>query len=276
MKKSEHKKKNFGFLTPLNVGFVLTAVFLLFCCFLAFQENCRFVDDVYICQINLGWFMESGPNEMGDTFAGLAGTLAFLWIIVTVLMQGHELSLQRQELSETNHSMKMQGFEVTFFQMIRMLTSITSQMDLERRDKIDSIKTSGKDVLRTFLQRFRNVYQPAEVDLYGGEDFEKAYNKFWEQNGHELGHYFRTIYNIVKFVDNSDVDNKKFFTNILRAQLSGPETSLLFYNCLSPHGVKKFKPLVEKYSLIKNADLECMDDKYLKKQYKSSAFEGDG
>ncbi|MFY0647236.1 hypothetical protein [Sulfitobacter geojensis] len=44
--------------------------------------------------------MTSPPNEKGDTLAGLAGSLAFLWIIITVLLQGKELSLQRDEIEK--------------------------------------------------------------------------------------------------------------------------------------------------------------------------------
>lgn len=38
-------------------------------------------------------------NEIGDSFAGFAGCLAFLWLIVTVLLQNTELRLQRKEVS---------------------------------------------------------------------------------------------------------------------------------------------------------------------------------
>ncbi|MFV1602045.1 MULTISPECIES: hypothetical protein [unclassified Phaeobacter] len=37
------------------------------------------------------------PNEVGDTLAGLAGVLAFVWLIATVLLQATELREQREE-----------------------------------------------------------------------------------------------------------------------------------------------------------------------------------
>ena len=57
-----------------------------------------FVEQTNVCRSNFQVFLESRPNEKGDTLAGLAGSLAFLWIVITVLLQGKELSLQRQEL----------------------------------------------------------------------------------------------------------------------------------------------------------------------------------
>ena len=53
-------------------------------------------------------FWNASPNEIGDTIAGLAGTLAFLWIIVTVMIQGSELRLQRRELAMTRRELKAQ------------------------------------------------------------------------------------------------------------------------------------------------------------------------
>lgn len=41
------------------------------------------------------------PNELGDTLAGLAGGLAFIWIVVAVFMQKAELEAQREELTLT-------------------------------------------------------------------------------------------------------------------------------------------------------------------------------
>jgi len=40
------------------------------------------------------------PNEVGDTLAGLAGVLAFIWLIGTVLLQSIELREQRKEFRE--------------------------------------------------------------------------------------------------------------------------------------------------------------------------------
>jgi len=40
----------------------------------------------------------------------------------------------------------------------------------------------------------------------------------------------------------------------VRAQLSSYEQVILFYNCLHQNGVKKFKPLIEKYAVFKNID----------------------
>lgn len=50
-------------------------------------------------------FAFSPANEIGDAIAGLAGTLAFLWLIVTAQMQARELRLQRKELAMNRKEM---------------------------------------------------------------------------------------------------------------------------------------------------------------------------
>ncbi len=72
-------------------------------------------------------------------------------------------------------------------------------------------------------------------------------------------HYFRHLYQIVKFIDNSkfldksdEIEERYKYTSILRATLSPYELIWLFYNCISLYGNQKFKPLIEKYSLLKN------------------------
>ena len=93
------------------------------------------------------------------------------------------------------------------------------------------------------------------LDQFRGEKeidrINKTYLAFYDEHQSEFGHYFRSLYNIVKFVDNSQLENKKLYTNLIRAQLSSYELALLFYNSLSDMGFEKFKPFIEKYSLLK-------------------------
>ena len=49
-----------------------------------------------------------------------------------------------------------------------------------------------------------------------------------------LAHYLRNIYQILKLIDNNDfINDKKFYSNILRAQLNQDEQGILFHNCVS-------------------------------------------
>lgn len=93
------------------------------------------------------------------------------------------------------------------------------------------------------------------------------YDNFYYDYGHIIGHYFRTVYNIIKFVDTANIEEtqKKIYTNLVRAQLSKFELGLLFYNSINPKfGSSKFLPLIKKYDLLKHLEddvLACKDDK---------------
>ena len=75
-----------------------------------------------------------------------------------------------------------------------------------------------------------------------------------------LGHYFRTIYQIVTFVDGQEllgVEEKYRYVKMLRAQMSDYEQILFYYNALSDMGKSWVTPtqpysLIIKYRLIKN------------------------
>lgn len=67
----------------------------------------------------------------------------------------------------------------------------------------------------------------------------------------DFSHYFRTLYHLIEFVYKSPIEDKTYYTGLIRAQLSTDEVALFFYNGLSEQG-RGFKPLIERYALLKN------------------------
>jgi hypothetical protein len=93
----------------------------------------------------------------------------------------------------------------------------------------------------------------------------KRYNVFYITYGEELGQYYRTLYNILKLVERSEfIDEKYVYTNLIRAQLSRYELSLLFYNSLSDYGREKMAPLVKEYKILKHLEKTTLPDENLK------------
>lgn len=81
---------------PIVIGLVLTVALLGMYGFLVLSgETCTGGGDCVS-----GWDRVAAltPNELGDAVAGVASALAFIWIIVTVIMQSLELRAQREEL----------------------------------------------------------------------------------------------------------------------------------------------------------------------------------
>jgi hypothetical protein len=110
--------------------------------------------------------------------------------------------------------------------------------------------------------------------------FNSIYNIIYKKYDSDFGHYFRNLYRLIKIVDEKkfseniieDYKIKYSYTSIIRAQLSDAEIKWLFLNCLSDKGYKKFKPLVEKYSLVKIINLNDEVFGYFSKFYLDSAF----
>ena len=220
---------------------------------------------------SLTWYLLKDSTDRG-TFGDMFGAvnalfsgLAFVGVVFAILLQSNELKLQRKELKFTrdelkgqklqleaqNKTLKKQNFENTFFELLRLQNDITNSIDLvDENNRI----TKGRDCFKVFYERFKKLWGRNVVQFQGDSELErinKTYLAFYEEHQSEFGHYFRSMYNIVKLVDNSPVEDKRFYTNLIRAQLSSFELALLFYNSLSEMGSDKFKPLIEKYSLLK-------------------------
>ena len=226
----------------------------------------------------------------GDKFGAinaLFSALAFAGIIFTIFLQKRELKLQREEMEETrgefikqNETLIQQKFENTFFQLINLFNSIVNTLDL-RNKQSKVVTTLGRECFDVFFKRLRNHLRTI---MYGGasanDNLEgasiaqtlEAYQILYNNEKSDMSHYFRTIYHIYKFIDTSEIKNKKQYTSIARAQLSSYEQVLLFYNCLHSNGLEKFKPLIEKYAVFKNLDYSLLINQDHLDEYDKSAY----
>ncbi|MEZ6127859.1 MAG: putative phage abortive infection protein [Planctomycetaceae bacterium] len=97
------------------------------------------------------------------------------------------------------------------------------------------------------------------------------YEKWYDNYEAHVGHYFRTLYNLVRYVDEHGGKQRASYARLVRAQLSSHELQLLLFNGLSKYGREKFKPLIEEYTLLKHLK-ETAENKDAREQYASTAF----
>jgi hypothetical protein len=207
-------------------------------------------------------------GTFGDMFGAanaLFSGLAFATLIYTAWMQREELSLQRkeleatraelsgqkQQLAEQTKTFQLQRFEDSFFSLLRTQADIVNAMDIPGTD---GHVTKSRDCFKVWYRRLRVIHseKAAYPDGQALQTTQAVYKSFYDNHQAEIGHYFRHLYHIVKFADEAPIDGKKKYVSLIRAQLSGYEHLLLFYNGLSEYGIQKFKPLIEKYSLLEN------------------------
>lgn len=222
----------------------------------------------------------------GDSFGAvnaLISALAFAGVLVTFRLQRKELDLQRHELNlqyqelkaqrdeftQQNKTLKLQRFENTFFNMMQLQQQIVNDLHLlvteynGKRDDYGRQETIDKELRGREVIRY--IYKNAHSRI-GNEGLKIYPNIAYREL---LDHYFRHLYTILRFVDETDVfvpigdeeqdDNfewkqKYHYTTIVRATLSRYEMLILYYNGLSEFGREKLKPLIEKYALLDNID----------------------
>lgn len=261
-----------------------------------------------ITLFSLVWFDGTTRGTFGDMFGSinaLFSGLALAGIILTILMQRQELQLQRDELKETrnefitqNETLKVQRFENTFFNLLNLHHQIVNSIDysyyktkektrgmgglrfgeVKPEDK-ERVEIKGRDFFKHHFDGLSGVIKETP------EKYEELYLKYYHVLQTDLGHYFRNLYRIIKFVDQTDfsyqkdaIDDKQQFqlkyqyTSMIRAQLSDYELLWIFYNGICEYGEEKFKPLIEKYSLLKNIPDSSLPVIEHKDEYAERAF----
>lgn len=242
-------------------------------------------------------------GTFGDMFGSvnaLFSGLALAGIILTILLQRNELLLQRQELKYTrqefvtqNETLKIQRFENTFFNLLDIHHQIVNSIDLryfQHSYTIEEIMSrggeyaNGEPIMLTARDVFRQTFEDMAIMLKKNPENkrEEIYLKMFSRYQTDFGHYFRNLYRIVKFIDEtnfSHVENdseafdlKYSYTSMLRGQLSAYELLWIFYNGLSENGADKFKPLIEKYALLKNMPFKLVVHIEDKSLYAETAF----
>ncbi|MDM8560915.1 putative phage abortive infection protein [Candidatus Parabeggiatoa sp. HSG14] len=240
-------------------------------------------------------------GTFGDFFGGTLNSIfslfGFVALLLTIVLQGHELALSRHELRisanalhEQSQSVRLQQFESTFFTLLELHKNIVNALKMVLPDgTVYRGSEALSKCLDSFLLNFSSYYDDKELDK---ETIFKEFLRFIKANyGISLTHYFSHLYNLLDFLDidrtnvfvdnfgKEDKDGKKFYMKIIRSSLTKGETGLLFYAGISNRpnncGLFKNRAIIEKYALLVNAK----DMGWVKQEhcvyYKDSAFEED-
>lgn len=204
-------------------------------------------------------------DYFGGTLSPLLGFFGLFAVLLTLAMQIHELSISIREMKEQSGSLKRQNFERSFFTLVEFHNDIVNDMDL--RDIIDAeVTAQGRDVFHTLFRRVWDIYKRKIKQIPDEKErVIAAYEEFLKDNEHHVGHYFRNLYRIYKFIDESDAfeneREKRNYSGIIRAQLSSYELALLFFNSLHPNGAP-FKKYIEKYAVLENFRYKHMKEEF--------------
>lgn len=213
-----------------------------------------------------------------------------------VIIYGIWLTLMRMEKTDSQLKyLYIQGFENNFFKLLELHNNIKDKIYIKDHNNYEK---KGTERFEELYKQFKILYEnkglkitsigdhPRSLKLVGKNKtyydeikgkleitrINETYKEFFTSKQGELGHYFRNMYNIMKYIDNAGINDKKFYSNLFRAQLSSYELLLLFYNSISELGFEKFKPLIESYSLFKTMPSDKLIQEEHKNFYNTKAF----
>lgn len=216
-----------------------------------------------------------GLGPVGDFFGGtlnpLLSFLALLALLHTISIQSKELEATRKELQrsalaqeKTESNLEAQSsifirqqFEQTFFALLEQhntaLDRISTSTRLSQSSKLDL------DVVKDY------VFKASEINL--GKERLQEYDAY-------LGHYFRVLYQLLKFIATNCPENKvkfesfkddiknlkvtkeeKMYSNIVRSFLGYDISQLLAINCYCQDdnsGYYNYKLLLERYEFLEH------------------------
>lgn len=235
-------------------------------------------------------------NNFGTFFGGLLGPilsmLAYFALVYTVFLQQEQLSLARATLKAADEDKELtrkqldtaigtqeqtvialerqletsreQAAVATFFEMVKLHHEIVGQLNLW--------DNHGRQVLSMLYTNDLTADYKTAVKEHGhGRLADGATGDIFLRNNPNLGIYFRNLYRIYKFVDETEVGDKFDLTGLLRAQLSEHELALLFYNGLSSSG-GEFKKLMERYAMFEHLTMKSLFTRESTAFYEPEAF----
>ena len=187
-----------------------------------------------------------------------------------------ETHLMKNELVTQNQTFQKQSFENTFFSLLHAHNDLVRSIEIRGIGADACALTIGKACFvkfyNEFIESFQRSYRDYDKIIDPLNRMGVAYGDFFGKKQSDLDHYFRNLYHIITYVKNNDIDDKRLYTNTLRAQLSSHELLLVFYHCLTTYG-EPLKPLVEDFALLKNLPRRQLIDDADTNYYKPSAFD---
>lgn len=204
-------------------------------------------------------------GRFGDSFGPLNTVMAAIAAIAAIAAyRSQSVELRETRLREVaaQASADRRDFENTFFRLIELVREAVNETCVHD-------PRVGKDFegRRAFELILRRVGASAGND---NEDRSK-WKKIYFQHQSQLGHYFRLVYQVLRFINDSDVKDKALYARIFRATLGNPEIVLLALNGWHG-GYPKTKRLIRMYSMLHNITAGEAVSRRFHVAYKKPAF----
>ncbi|MFC7422130.1 putative phage abortive infection protein [Iodobacter arcticus] len=193
-------------------------------------------------------------GTLGDFVGGLVNPLvslfALIWLKKSVDLQNKQMDeIQRNRIEEEkiraleSDALNVRAFEQTFYGLLERFSALSMEV------------AGNVDEIMSFY------YGINDLDLGSlSEFFERKFDD-------DIGHYFRLLYRVLKFVDQAypvsdyEFKKRKEYIGILRALISPKATQLLAINCFRPSNnvFDSYRFLLCRYSMLEHLSLKNKD-----------------
>lgn len=236
---------------------IFKSFFLLFVALLAISPII-----VYCITLRRFGFAESSGDfgVFGDYIGGTIGTIVgAISIYLVYITYSSQVKFARKQ----DEAMKHQQFETTFFSLLEQQQMIRSQLKGIIGDDtyegilyLQGLKSQLEDALSELNYIQDEVTEDNKVMLKNRVN--GLYVDFFLPNVSNLGHYFRHLYHILKYIDDSQLSDSKKYADLLQSQLSNDELYMIAINGISNYGRKKMLPLMDKYGFLENYNANAL------------------
>lgn len=216
-----------------------------------------FISRIYFYDGNCNWSHNldfPSVGQFGDFFGGFIGTL---FSIVGIILLYETLALQRYESEETRKVLTQQQFENTYFSLIKIYNESVEKIYLKiiYEDATEE-KLTGLEYFAFKRQQLYDDFTATNSILKSSKTIKNSYTLFYIENKTQLSIYFRTLYRLFRFIESSNLTERKKmeYSKIIRAQLNEDELFFIYYNAFSNFG-EKFQVLINKYNITKHLPL---------------------
>ncbi len=259
----------------------------------------------------------SVSSQVGSFIGGVVGPV---WTLATFFILYLALTKQSKQIAEQIEEQRQARFESTFFNLIKTHHEITNNIRIDYKRLTSSgeetFELRGREVFSWYASDLKNIYKflsattfeeafkaASDYDYVSSlyeiteNDFKevtgrqsldvarKTYQLFFNKFHYLIGHYFRHLYHILKFIDDNkgkeierlmnptpeqlrDIENTYYkYAGFVQAQMSSDELFVLFYNQLK---FPKMGKLVEDYNVLENLAFEDLIIESHKEFYKKS------
>ncbi|CAD0220328.1 putative phage abortive infection protein [Chryseobacterium sp. JV274] len=248
----------------------------------------------YLYATNLGKDYQGLFGDMFGASNALFTGLSFVGVIIAILLQRQELQLQRNELELTrkemeqtrdefvtqNYTLKLQQFENTFFQMLKMLNDIVKRQKYYERDQF----FGGEEVFDIIFKNYysaKHNYVATKLEL---DDLEAFYDEtrvksefknlskteiltIYRESSQlmdkKLIPYFSHINSMLKLLSDSEIKNKEVYSSILKSQLNDSELRFIFFKCVTGDVWNEFSTNIQKFGILNRETLLELVEKQL-------------